>query len=253
MGSENRWEELWDAACPDWRRDPPAVFKLESEPCSYRPGYWWSLRMITHSQVDRLMLLGGQRFGFAYCVTACPGCRACVPARIRVQGVKLTKSQRRTLRRNDDLRLVLEPVTYTDQKFQLLKRFVEKKFGSQSFVLECEQDRVQYYLNFHLHHPDHSREVQYWHEGELLGVSIVDLGRSGIYSHYFFYDLEVPRRRLGIYSFLREILWCQQMGYPYLYIGFLNLESPALKYKAQFQQLEVLQPQVGWVSYPEKG
>ena len=80
-------------------------------------------------------------------------------------------------------------------------------------------------------------------------MSIVDFGYSGIYSHYFFYNLDDSARRLGILSFLQEILWCQQLGLPHLYIGFLNEETKALSYKSQFANLEVLRPEVGWSPY----
>ena len=172
-----------------------------------------------------------------------------MPARIRIDGFEFTRSQRRTLKRNTDLQIRVEPVAHTPDKFRLLLDFVETKFGPRTDRLQTENDRIGYYLSFHLHHPAHSREVHYLEGDRLLGVSIVDFGQQGLYSHYFFYDLQERRRRLGIFSFLREIQWCQQLGLPYLYIGFLNEKSSALNYKAQFEQLEVLRPEVGWVPY----
>ncbi len=74
------WEELWDGADPEWRDDPPNMVKLQPGFCDYLSGRMWQLTMIGHADVDRLMLLGGQRFGYTYCVTACGRCRACIPA-----------------------------------------------------------------------------------------------------------------------------------------------------------------------------
>lgn len=243
------WEELWDAADPNWRDDAPEIIRLQPGFCDYLSGRKWQLNMIRHPRVDRLMLLGGQRFGYAYCVTACARCRACAPARIRVDTFRFTRSQRRTLRSNEDLLISVQPVEYTPEKFHLLAKFVETKFGKRTDQLRTEEDRIHYYLSFHLHHPAHSREIQYRENGRLIGVSIVDFGETGLYSHYFFYDLAERKRRLGIYSFLREIGWCQQLGRPYLYIGFLNEKTPALSYKSQFANLEVLRPQLGWAPY----
>ena len=243
------WEELWHAADPDWRKDEPERIPLIPNFCDYLPDKLWNLQMIRHHQVDRLMFLGGQRFGYAYCVTGCPSCRACVPARIAVKDFTFTKSQRRTLRRNTDLRLCVEPVAYSPEKYRLLVDFVGTKFEDRTRHFQTELERVEYYLRFHLHHPDHSREIQYWEGERLLGVSIVDVGMQGLYSHYFFYDLSERKRRLGITSFLREIEVCQQMGLPHLYIGFINDKTKALNYKAQFANLEVLLPDLGWTPY----
>lgn len=243
------WEELWDAADPNWQRDPPEIIPFLPSPCDYLPEKVSIAKMLRHPRVDRMMELGAQRFGYAYCVTACPSCRACIPARIAVDGFPFSRSQRRTLRRNADLRLKLSPVRYTPEKYRLLVDFVGTKFEDRTQHFQTEQERIQYYLRFHLHHPQHSREVQYWDTERLLGVSIIDVGRQNLYSHYFFYDLKERRRRLGIYSFLREIQLCQQLGFQHLYIGFLNHQSKALSYKSQFANLEVLLPGEGWVPY----
>jgi arginine-tRNA-protein transferase len=243
------WEELWDAADPNWREDPPSVTDLDPNFCDYLPGRMWRLKMMRHPQVDRLMLLGGQRFGYAYCATACPRCRACIPARIRVEDFEFTRSQRRTIRRNADLSITVEAVSYTAEKYELLMGFLEPKFGPRRESLQSDGERERYYLSFHMHHPAHSREAHYRQGDRLLGVSILDFGQRGLYSHYFFYDLAERRRRLGVYSFLREIDWCRQLSLPYLYIGFLNEQACALSYKAQFEQLEVLRPGKGWVPY----
>jgi arginine-tRNA-protein transferase len=240
------WEELWNVADPLWRDDPPETIRMQPGFCDYLPGRMWTLTMIRHPSVDRLMLLGGQRFGYAYCVTNCARCRACVPARIRVGDFEFTRSQRRTLRGNEDLAVSVEPVGYSQEKFDLLRTFVETKFGKRTDRLQTEQDRIDYYLSFHLHHPAHTREIQYRKEGKLVGVSIVDFGQVGLYSHYFFYDLQERKRRLGIYSFLREIAWCRELGRSHLYIGFLNEKTPALSYKGQFANLELLRPHLGW-------
>lgn len=245
------WEQLWDAADPNWRGDPPEQIPLMPNFCDYLPDKLWNLKMLRHPQVDRMMELGAQRFGYAFCVTACPTCRACVPARIAVDGFPWSKSERRTLRRNEDLQLRIENVSYTPEKYKMLVKFVGTKFEDRTRFFKTEEERVDYYMRFHLHHPDHSREVQYWEGDRLLGVSIVDVGSYSLYSHYFFYDLRERRRRLGIYSFLREVQTCQLLGFPYLYVGFINNRTKALQYKSQFSNLEVLVPELGWVPYKE--
>ncbi len=243
------WEELWNAANPGWQQNPPEIYPLPASPCNYLPGRNWTLVGMRDPDVDKLMRLGGQRFGYLYCAPACFACRACMPARIRIRDFRFSKSQRRTLRRNQDLEVSMQPVGYTAEKFSLLKTFIVSKFDSRTEHLVTEEERERYYLEFHLHHPAHTREVHYRYQGELLGVSILDVGLSGIYSHYFFYDLTQTRRRLGIFSFLKEISWCQHLGLDHLYIGFLNPHSSRLSYKSQFAELEVLVPRTGWTKW----
>jgi arginine-tRNA-protein transferase len=88
-------------------------------------------------------------------------------------------------------------------------------------------------------------------EDRLLAVTTIDLGETGIYSHYCYYDLNVPRRRLGIYTFLQEIEMCRERGFSHLYIGFMNMQSKKLRYKEQFTGLEVLVAEQGWTPFEE--
>lgn len=40
---------------------------------------------------------------------------------------------------------------------------------------------------------------------------------------------------------------CQERNWPHLYIGFMNKHSAKLRYKEQFNSLELLLPGRGWV------
>lgn len=244
--------KMWDAAEPGWRKHPPLMFPVPPGRCSYLDGRTWNLRQLFDPDIDRLMKLGGQRFGNIFCVPVCQGCRACRPARIDVERFKLSRSQRRTLNRNKDLRLELAPVSWELDKFQLFADFVSYKFNSAVAHLVTEEQKRHFYSDWILYHPNHTLEFRYYAGDRLLGVGAVDLGESGAYSHYFFYDLGLPRRRLGIYSFLREVEWCRSSGRSYLYIGFLNLDSPSMRYKRHFSGLEVLLPESGWSTYEDR-
>ena len=123
---------LWDKAEPGWRDDPPLSCLLPKHPCNFLPGQEWSLLTIHDPSVDRLMQLGGGRFGPLYCLPACQQCRACHPARIDLSRFKLSKSMRRTLNRSRDLVQEVGPINLTREKFLLFETFVNTQFATQT-------------------------------------------------------------------------------------------------------------------------
>lgn len=158
---------------------------------------------------------------------------------------------RRTLNRNRDLVQKIGQVSLTRAKFRLFEKFIKARFGTPTEHLTSPGARRLFYDSWHQTQMDCTREVSYWLEDRLVAVSTIDIGESGIYSHYCYYDLELPRRRLGVYTFLKEIEMCQERDWPYLYIGFLNMSSQKLRYKVQFSGLEVLLPRTGWTPFEE--
>ena len=242
---------MWNAVEPDWREHPPLSCQLPEHPCNFLPGRNWSLLAIQDPSVDRLMHLGGGRFGPIYCLPLCASCRACHPARIDVERFKLSRSMRRTRNRNQGLVQRVAPISLTRDKFVLFETFVTTQFGTKTEHLLSPEDRRHFYYSWHMNHPDCTREISYWDGHRLLAVSTVDIGSSGIYSHYCYYDLTVPKRRLGVFTFLQEIEMCRQRGWSHLYIGFMNRRSPKLRYKEQFNALELLLPDHGWTPFEE--
>lgn len=243
--------KLWDAAEPNWRDNPPLSCNLPKHPCNFLEGQEWSLLAIHDQSVDRLMHLGGGRFGPIFCLPACHHCRACHPARIDLSKFRWTRSMRRTRNRNKDLIRRIGPIELTKSKFDLFETFVNTQFQTKTEHLQDARERRNFYESWHMTQMDCTREVSYWLADRLMAVSTIDVGESGIYSHYCYYDLTVPRRRLGIYTFLQEIEMCRERGWTHLYIGFMNMKSKKLRYKEQFTGIEVLVPETGWTPLEE--
>lgn len=153
---------------------------------------------------------------------------------------------RRTRNRNKDLVQKIGPINLTDEKFELFETFVKTQFETKTEHLNTPKEKLAFYESWHLNQMGCTQEVSYWLEDRLLAVSTIDVGESGIYSHYCYYDLTVPRRRLGVFTFLKEIQMCEEREWPHLYIGFMNMQSKKLRYKEQFSGLEVLVPETGW-------
>lgn len=191
-------------------------------------------------EMERLLEMGFRRCGTELYLPRCVGCQACIPLRLPIERYRFDKAERRTWRANADLTLEIGPPSYTEEKLDLYRRYLKDKFGRRDLP---GREEYEYFLGFSF---GWTLEFRYRLEGALVGLGIVDATPAAASSVYFCYDVGYPRRRLGVYSLLREIDWCRQTQRRHLYLGLWVSECPSMAYKADYRPHEILLPRRGW-------
>ena len=93
-----------------------------------------------------------------------------------------------------------------------------------------------------------SAHQQYWLDGVLVAVGVVDILPRGLSSVYFFWEPGLGGLGLGRWSALQEVAWAQarrRAGPPstpfrFYYMGFYIHTCPKMRYKAEFAPSELL-------------
>ncbi|WP_373047778.1 arginyltransferase [Vulgatibacter sp.] len=211
------------------------VAHSEDEACPYLPGQLarmplrLPLRPVPGQRLDELLEGGDRRAGPFLYRTACTACSACEPLRIPVARFQPTRSQRKVLRRNaGDLQIEVGRPRITPRHLELFNRHkLERGLGT------THSDATDYRLQF-LETCVDTREVRYLAGGELVGVSLLDVGERAASSVYHYFDPDESRRSLGVFSVLAEIGLCASWRIDWYYLGLYVAGCRSLRYKAEY-------------------
>lgn len=215
----------------------PLTFQ-ESSPCPYfRDGRESSIEYLIpddyHEMHFHEYLAGGyRRFGRVFYRNVCAGCGECLPLRIETARFKADKGQRKVLRLNSDLLVrVVSPPFLTDEKVALYKNYLLSKHGGSVSEppRDYENDLCQIHYGYY-----QTLEMEYFCEGRLMAVGIVDAAADALSSNYFYYDTDFLDRRPGVFSVLRKIELAEAMGKKYYCLGFYIKDISKMAYKRSF-------------------
>ncbi|CAN0096542.1 unnamed protein product [Lampetra planeri] len=98
---------------------------------------------------------------------------------------------------------------------------------------------------------------QYWVDGRLIAVGVLDILPRCLSSVYLYYDPDFAFLSMGIYSALREVAFTRQLytqapALRYYYMGFYIHSCPKMRYKAQYGPADLLCPETySWIPAPQ--
>ncbi len=179
----------------------------------------------------------------------CAGCAACMSARIRIADFTPSRSQRKILNRNKDLRRSIKTPWATEEHFDLFQSYLGSRHadggmaGMDIFEFAAMIEET----------PVHSRIIEYHNttldaENSLIGACLTDILDDGLSLVYSFFNPDQDRRSLGSHIILDHIQMAHDAGLPYVYLGFWVPGSRKMDYKARFQPLELYRAGT-WVDF----
>lgn len=167
------------------------------------------------------------------------------PLRIDLVQFTPTKSQRRVLAKNADLRWEIVPAVLDDE---LRAMFQHHK---QRFTHNVPDDLENFLGADPAAGPCECRMVRVFDAYRLIAASFFDIGQQSASSVYGIFDPAYARRSLGIFTMLLEIQHCRDSGLRWLYPGYATHEPSAYDYKKQFRGTEMLDWSTGeWCPLP---
>ena len=173
---------------------------------------------------------------------SCAECSACLSARIRVADFKPSRSQRRTLKRNSDLRRDATSPWATEDQYALFRRYLDSRHADGGMA---DMDIFEFAAMIE-ETPVRSRVVEYsvpadvsQNRRKLAAVCLTDVLEDGLSMVYSFYDPDRVADSLGTYIILDHVEIARRSGLPYVYLGYWVPGSKKMGYKAGFDALEI--------------
>lgn len=227
-------------------------FLTGPSPCPYLPGRE-ERKVFAHLPLsdgalvnDSLTQVGFRRSQNIAYRPACEACDACVSVRIPVGAFEPSRSQRRSLKRNDDLIRTLVEAEARPEQYDLLRRYLNARhagggmcdMGWLDYVAMVEDTAVRTHL------------IEYrLASGALVACALTDLLSDGLSLVYSFFDPDLAPRGLGQFIILDHVRQAATVQLDYVYLGYWIQGSAKMDYKARFRPLEVLKGD-GWTSAP---
>lgn len=180
-------------------------------------------------QYEHLIQLGFRRSGDQIYRPHCLNCNACESLRIPVNEFQVSKSQKRVLTKNKDVRISF----HDDDKqeyYELYERYINQVHQDSSMYPPSKE---QYYgfIKCSWNQPIF---IEGRKNGQLIGVAVTDKVPSGLSALYTFFAPELAKLSLGTLFILKQIALCKTLNRKYLYLGYQIDQCRKMNYKSKF-------------------
>lgn len=207
--------------------------------CSYIIGQQEQLLIMQNelnaNYYERMLALGFRRNGEQLYKPHCLACQACLPIRIPIRDLQLSKSQKRVLSKNKalDWQLTSE---MTDDFFPLYEKYLTQRHNDGDMY----PANTQAFNQVHLCSWSTPQFVCVYDKAKLIAVGVVDLLSKSASAVYSYFDPDYQDYSLGVLLILLECQMFTKLEKQFLYLGFQIDANKKMNYKRRFRPYEIL-------------
>ena len=165
----------------------------------------------------------------------CSRCKECIASRVPVNTFAPSRSQRRTMSRNDDLRSEISP-TLSSDAYELYERYINGRHRDGDMFPPSKEQ-----FDSFLGQSNATTVYVHFYEGtKLIAIAVTDVLDDGLSAIYTFYDPDLTRRSLGVYGILWQISHAKSLELPFIYLGYWIRDCQKMSYKIDYRPIELL-------------
>jgi arginine-tRNA-protein transferase len=188
----------------------------------------------TIAEYDFLIAAGFRRSGTQVYRPHCGSCNACESIRLPVRMFSPSKSQKRIMKRNQDL-IIRISNSDKPEYYPLYESYINQRHDDGSmFPATLEQ-----YQGFILSPWNNALFIEFYAtdehtKDELIAVAVTDNLVSSLSALYTFFKPEEQQRSLGNFAILQQIELAKSLNKPFLYLGYQIDTCQKMSYKQNF-------------------
>jgi arginine-tRNA-protein transferase len=205
----------------------------------------------TPEQMDFLWALGWRHFGSFFFRYSASRRRSefltVIPLRVNLSKFEPSRSQKRAVARNRDLRVVIRDTFIDAVKEGLFYRHRERfkdNIPNSIHDFLSEEPAVE---------PCPNREICVYDGDNLLAASFLDIGGRSTSAVYAMFEPSESKRSLGVFTMLEAIRYSRELGCRYYYPGYAYREPSVYDYKKNFAGSEYYDWEGEWKPFTRKG
>ncbi len=217
-------------------------FSTEPLPCPYLPDRM-ERRVVTellgsdalkiHNKLSEVGFRRSHNIAYS---PACPDCQACQAVRVVVKDFKLSRSQNRLVKKNQDLLVEKVSLKATPEQYELFLSYQFSRHGDGDMSKMLYKD----YQSLIEETPVESELVEFrLADLTLVAVCLIDKVDNGLSAVYSFYQPSISKRSLGTYMILWLTENARTLKLKFVYLGFWISGCAKMSYKIKFRPLEV--------------
>lgn len=179
---------------------------------------------------QKLLRFGFRRSGSEVYRPRCQHCQACRPIRLSPKHVQLSRSQKRVLRKNQDITIRLS-YQHKESYYQLYECYINSQHGDGS-MYPASRDQYDGFILCDWLDPIF---IEFYLDTTLVAVAVTDLLPQNLSAMYCFYDTAYRTRSLGTLAILKQLAFAKQWHKKWLYLGYQVNQCPKMSYKSKFK------------------
>lgn len=175
----------------------------------------------------------------------CPSCQQCISVRIDVAHFKARRTQRRIIKKNQDLIITKTPPVFRQEHFDLYHKYISTRHSGTSMDNPTEAE----YEDFLCNQWSQGSFYEFRLYDKLIAVAVIDPLKHGLSAIYTYFDPDYASRSLGAFAILWQVEEARRLGLPWVYLGYWIKDCSKMTYKTDYQPLEYFYQQQ-WHSQP---
>ena len=219
------------------------LLKTAPHACSYLNGREASTAFVDPElEIDsdlyaRLSENGFRRSGPYIYTPMCGDCVACVSARIPVDLFAQSRSQRRCVKANSDLKVICVNSIDITEHYTVYADYINQRHADGDMYPPTTEQFVDFLGTAW----DCTQFVEFRVDTKLIGCAIIDVLPDAISAIYTYFDPNEEGRGLGKFAVLYQIAMAKELALSHVYLGYWIEDCKKMSYKRQYQPIELLQ------------
>lgn len=217
-----------------------AFYATPEHDCSYLPDQKATTMFVDpKANVDTDLYTELSRFGFRrsgthYYRPHCNHCQACIPVRLPVSLFKASRSQKRILKNNAQIKAQVMNPNFHEDHYLVYEKYINGRHADGDMYPPSRDQ----YRSFLVEGFSSTQFIEFSLDSRVLGLAVIDCLLDGLSAIYTFFDPEMEKLSLGTYAVLWQIQEAQRRNLPYLYLGYFIRQCKKMSYKTQFRPFE---------------